>query len=551
MHVWLAESLRRFYPGSLAETAGSLVLEAARGERIAFQCVCRTGDEDRLIAVAAQAPDGLGVTVRRVGYVPVPHVNTGTTREEIEGGEHIPGYVPDPLFPDLTVHAGPRETHAFWITVAVPVGAAPGAYGVTVVVSAADRTAALPEGGSGQAPRGVSGEPVAALTATMIVHAAILPARRDFPVSHWLHADTLCDWYRVEPFGEPFWRILALYLANMAAHGQDTVYVPLCTPPLDGVRRPMQLLGVERLGEQYYFDWALVRRWVREAQAAGLSRFEWTHLASQWGARHAIRIFEGHGADEMLLWPAETAATGEAYRAFLAQFLPAFERFLRSEGLLERSFFHLSDEPHGDEHRASYRAARTMLRDLAPWMPVMDALSDISFAQEGLVDTPAALVDVASDFTRGGFPAWAYFCCVPRGRFLNRLLDTPLPKIRMSGWLFYRMGMRGFLHWGYNYWYRSQTTDLIDPYRVADGGAWPDWAFGDPFVVYPGPVGPIDSLRWEVFAESLQDYALLQAALPPDAHELDEIRDFADFPRSSAWIAARRRQLLETLDRKS
>ena len=35
---------------------------------------------------------------------------------------------------------------------------------------------------------------------------------------------------------------------------------------------------------------------------------------------------------------------------------------------------------------------------------------------------------------------------------------------------------------------------------------------GDPFVVYPGPDGPVDSLRWEVFAASLQDYALLQEA---------------------------------------
>ncbi|MCW5854144.1 MAG: DUF4091 domain-containing protein, partial [Anaerolineae bacterium] len=144
-----------------------------------------------------------------------------------------------------------------------------------------------------------------------------------------------------------------------------------------------------------------------------------------------------------------------------------------------------------------------------------------------------------------------YVCCSPRGRYLNRLLDTPLTKIRLSGWLFYRLGARGFLHWGYNYWYRRQTTELIDPYTVNDAHAWPGWAAGDPFVVYPGPDGPIDSLRWEVFAASLQDYALLQAAgLAPDVPLLADIHDYAEFPRDADWIEARRSEVLSRLDKR-
>jgi hypothetical protein len=193
-----------------------------------------------------------------------------------------------------------------------------------------------------------------------------------------------------------------------------------------------------------------------------------------------------------------------------------------------------------------------MLRDLAPWMRVMDALTDIDFAREGLADTPIPSITTAPDFVRAGFPAWAYFCCEPRGRYLNRLIDTPLVKIRMSGWLFYHNQARGFLHWGYNYWYKRQTTELIDPYTISDGLAWPNWAHGDTFVVYPSPEGPIDSLRWEVFAESLQDYALLQAAgLAPDAAALAPIRDYADFPRDAEWILERRKEILAQLDRQS
>jgi hypothetical protein len=124
-------------------------------------------------------------------------------------------------------------------------------------------------------------------------------------------------------------------------------------------------------------------------------------------------------------------------------------------------------------------------------------------------------------------------------------MDTPLSKIRMSGWLFHRTGVRGFLHWGYNYWYKRQTRQMIDPYTVSDGLAGPGWAHGDTFQVYPGPDGPIDSVRWEVFAESLQDYALLQTlGVERDERLLAAVRDYDDFPFSPTWVAAARRKLL-------
>lgn len=531
MHTWVSSSLRRFYPTSPAESAQTLTLDAARGERVSFQAVCRSGEREQYINASASAPEGLKVLVRRVGYVPLPHHSTETPLEELDGAGHIPGYVPDPLLPDLEFLAGPQETHAFWITMLILPEAEPGSYPVTVAIAVGAKRVTL--------------------TVTVNVHRAALPQRRDFPVTHWFYADALCDWYNVQPFEEAFWRVLDPYLANVVAHGQDTLYVPMFTPPLDGVKRPTQLLDVRHADGRYQFDWSFVRRWISAAQSHGISHFEWTHLFTQWGARYAIRIYEGHAETGTLLWPPETGATSETYRDFLGQFLPELERFLGTEGLTDHSFFHLSDEPHGDEHLANYREARDLLCELAPWMKVMDALSEIRFAREGLTDVPIPITATAPDFVRAGMPAWVYFCCGPRGRYLNRLLDTPLVKVRMSGWLFYRNQARGFLHWGYNYWYKRQTTKLIDPYVVSDGLSWPDWAHGDPFQVYPGPDGPVDSLRWEIFAESLQDYALLQASnLALDDPALAAIHDYADFPRDASWIALRRSELLAKLDQR-
>jgi hypothetical protein len=115
----------------------------------------------------------------------------------------------------------------------------------------------------------------------------------------------------------------------------------------------------------------------------------------------------------------------------------------------------------------------------------------------------------------------------------------------MHGFLFYRWPFQGFLHWGYNYWYQSQTRTMIDPYTVQDGLKWPGWAYGDTFVVYPGPNGPVDSIRWEVFGESLQDYALLQTLdIDRDAPLLQPIRSFEDFPRTEAWLRKAKHTLL-------
>jgi len=523
---WLMSSLSRAFPRIVPGANPAPQLLAARGERLSVQACARyDGDDHAPVAIRVSAPDGIAVRVRRVGHVPMPHFNTATPIEELDGIGHIPGLVPDPLFDDLGMVLGPHETGAFWLTVAIDPECASGdrEIGVEVVV----------------------GEARYSLAFTVSVADLVLRPRRNFPATHWFYADALCDWYKVEPFDRRFWAILEPYLVDCAEHGLDTLLCPLFTPPTDGVKRPTQLVRVTREGEGYGFDFADVKRWVGLARASGIANIEWTHFFSQWGVRNALRVYEGQGRDEKLLWAPETGATSETYRSFLAQFLPAFRRFLDAEGLLARSFFHVSDEPHGPEHLRNYQAARALLKELAPWMRTMDALSEIEYGRDRVTDMPIPSIGVTKQYWREDIESWTYFCCGPRGRFVNRLLDTPLQKTRMLGWLFYRFRRLGFLHWGHNYWYRSQTRKLIDPYTVTDGEAWPGWAYGDTHVVYPGPDGPVDSIRWEVFAESLQDFALLQTAdVDPDGELLSPLVDFDDFPRSDGWIDRARRSVL-------
>lgn len=528
VRAWVAGSLERQFPKGIPGRRQRLHLTAARGERLSFQVGMRLEGPDEVAAVTltAAGPAGAAVQVRRVGYVPVRHHNTHTPIEELDGVGHIPGYVPDVLWPENTTLLARGEIAAFWITVTL-----------SPDIRSGRKTIRL---------RLTGNKTTIALEATIDVMPVQLQPRRDFRVTHWFYADAIADWYRVEPFSDAFWPICQRYMLNYAAHGNDTIYVPVFTPPLDGVKRPSQLLGVRVVGrDRYRFDWSNVDRWIKLARRCGIGHFEWVHLFSQWGVKHALRIYQKKNGRDELLWDPQTPATSPTYRRFLAQFLPELREFIRSRRLTSRSYFHVSDEPHGAEALANYRAAREMLRELAPWMQVMDALTDIAFARQGLTDMPIPSISTTRSFREEGIDCWTYFCCGPRGKYLNRLMDTPLAKIRMSGWLFYRFGCRGFLHWGYNYWQKSGMRDLIDPFCTSDAGAWPRWAYGDPFVVYPGEDGPLDSIRWEVFAESLQDYALLQTlGIESTSRLLQPLRDFNDFPTDATWLASARKRLL-------
>lgn len=521
-HAWLTSSLIRHYPHTQSRRCPRLAIEVALNERFSFQLAVRAGGGKSVdVDVKTTQPKGWNVRIRRVGYVPVAHLNVQNDAKKLDKIEpgRIPGFVPDPLFPESAFSLPPGETHAFWFTVDPGENAKPKRHVITVVVS-------------------VENQPDRKLEVLVNLRDVFIEPRSGFNVTNWFYADSLIDWYQTDLFDDRFWRIFKNYVANLVSHGQDTLYAPIFTPPLDGVKRPTQLLGVSKKGRnEYHFDWSAVREYVKTARSLGVTHFEWSHLFTQWGCENAIRIYAGRGETEEPLWKPETGATSRTYRSFLKQFLPRFRQFLAQEGIFRNSFFHVSDEPHGETHLANYRKAREMLRELAPWMRVMDALSEIEFGREKLTDTPVPAIQTAPDFVREEIDCWCYYCCSQKGRLLNRLVDTPLPKIAMHGFLLYRWPFEGFLHWGYNYWYRRQTRRLIDPFVTLDAGAWRQgWVYGDPFVVYPGDDGPIDSIRWEIFAEGLRDYALLKTLnVDRDDELFNPIRNFSDFPKTEEW----------------
>lgn len=541
MKFWLETSLRRVFPNSVPGSASPLKLLVARNERISFQ-VCLRNRKTTMVRVRAalEGADEMTPIIRRVGYVPLQGLDVDVPKDEIDGVGQIPGLAPDPLYPDDFAHVGPEANGAFWITLAVPRDAKPGIRQLKARLTVEDECGHL--GWKGEKPWSVE------LPLQVDMRPFVIEPRKDFPVTHWINIESIWDYYKIEPFGERFWELAEGYVADLTAHGVDVIYSPIFNNRHEIMPRPGQLLRVRRTGrDAYEFDFSDVRRWIRIALKHDAGYVEWTHFftPAPTSGKYPQRIFERWDKMGEILWEPETSAVSDTYRRFLEQFLPQFRQVLEEEKALDRSLFHCADEPDGDIQMADYRKARGLLRKLAPWMKVMDAMSDPRFATERLTDMPVPSIVTAPLFTKAGCPAWTYFCCGPRGRFLQRLHDTPLPKLRMAGWLFYKLGAKGFLHWGHNYWYVFCTGTMGDPFNDPANGAWPGLPYGDPFVVYPGPNGPISSIRWEVFSESLQDYALLQSAgINADDPMLASLENYESFPKSEKWLAEARQKIL-------
>ncbi|RDV45002.1 hypothetical protein DOE76_09730 [Leifsonia sp. ku-ls] len=375
--------------------------------------------------------------------------------------------------------------------------------------------------------------------------------------TEWLHADALADHYGVDVFSPEHWRILEAFLAETRGIGMNTVLTPVWTPPLDTAvghyRTPVQLVDIDERDGRYTFGFERLERWLAMCRRVGIRHLELPPLFTQWGAASApaFQVSSGGVLRRRFGW--DTAADAPEYRAFLEQLVPALRRFLDRAWGLDRVFFHVSDEPTGD-NRAAYGRAREVVADLLDGCTVIDALSDVELVRSGLVDHPVVASDAVHAFADAGFPPpWVYYCVAQQDAVSNRFIAQPTARTRAIGAQLFAGGHPGFLHWGYTFYYDQHSRNLVDPFAdTSAGGAYPG---GDPFLVYPGADGrPWRSIRFRAIADAMNDHRLLTLAadrLGRDAvfAALQAEGDWSldHWPRDPEAILRVRRALLDAL----
>lgn len=483
--LWRVSAMEKVYPDSPITTSGSsqLTVSAAGNEHEAYQLVVRPAsvwssfsltfsDLHRTLPDGRQHPRHVipaeQLSRSRVSYVLVDWTSGA---QSLGSGLH-----PDPLeeLPSWDLVAG--LNHAVWLSVYVPANTAPGGYDGTVTLWRA-------------------GQSVLSLPLHVQVYPFSLPQRPTLHTSGWLQNEgpPNGNTKRIDNFdpaadGQDYQG----YYSNMAGHGLDgsnvvkEIVLYRSTDPLDTA-------NFDRVASVMLDEWG----------------FDYSLLP---GLGAIYKFPPGVKWKDIPVFTSDTSAdlTDEFRSEYIAQ-CEVIADHLRAHGWLSRSYYPLTDEL--DTSDALTRARLVNLasavkqaatdipivltsvphQDLYPyvdlWIPHM-----IYWARPNQApyvgDSKAAILAAR----KAGQEVWTYHNTMA-------LIDLPSVRSRLLPWILWKEGFPGSLSWwALNHW-------LVDPWLHAEyrGLAGAGILIYPPRGSLPGGI-PVNSIRWELFRDGLEDY---------------------------------------------
>lgn len=525
MKIKLISSLEKVFAGKEPVCEERLSYSMLKNERLSFQLAFRA-DEDGEVKATVDKKYERYVSVFTVADVPVVKAADESADDFYISKE--PGNYPDILFPGNLINAKAGRWYSFWFEFS-------------------------PEGMTGEQSMDLSVNGQIKTLRVNVINAEL--PKQKLIYTNWFHCDGICDYYGVKFFSDEFLRILANFIRTATDHGMNCILTPLFTPALDtqigGERTTTQLVGVKLRGDSYEFDLSRLKKWVEICLENGIEYFEMSHFFTQWGAEHSPKIVatDENGIEKRIFgWETETHS--EEYDSFLSAFSYSLKSFIEENGLHDRVFFHISDEPGGDQLE-TYMYRASLIKKIFPGYPVIDALSDYEFYKNGAVDIPIPSENHIEEFIGRVEHFWTYYCCGQRNEYVpNRFIAMPSLRNRVFGVLAAKYDVEGFLHWGYNFYNSVLSVKKINPYESADGLG--GYEAGDPFVVYPGKNGePVCSLRLKVLNEAFQDFRALKLLESLAGKEITdgltgEIT-FKNYPHEADWLLDLREKINMTI----
>ena len=488
-------SLAKVFPERIADGAVHKITHTALGEEVSFQVAVRMLSDaltkaDYEVRVISELRD---FTLYKVGLA--PSVFPAYPNEENK--DYITtcgGLFPDPLLPlkNNIFRASPYKWRSLWVSFKIPNDATAADYPVKIQFYK-------------------NGEKKAEARIKIAVHKTALP-KSDFLFTDWFHCDCIADAHGVKIFSESHWKLIEAYMKVAAEHGMNMILTPVLTPALDtevGCERPtVQLVEIEKSADGYRFDFSRLGRFIEISKRCGIEHFEISHFFTQWGAEFTPKVVAKVNGKRKKIFGWHTSSLSEDYAEFLRALIPALIDYFESRGV-ERCnlYFHASDEPYKD-HLERYERVGSIIKPLIVGAHHMDALSMFEYYELGLVSTPVVATNHIKPFLDAKVEnLWCYYCCSQNQNTSNRFFAMPSRRNRIIGVQMYKYGIKGFLHWGFNFYYTFLSKRLVNPYLETDAGEI--YPSGDAFTVYPYENGATPSLRTKVFSEALSDMKLL------------------------------------------
>ena len=473
------------------EAEAPLTMEAARLEEEALQLVLRPPRRLRGVRVRLEAPAGVDLSprVREVAYVDVkvPSDYSGCV-----------GPWPDPL-PEhdapLDLEAGRNQP--FWLSVRVGPDVPKGLHALWAVVSAEGM------------------EPVRIPIALRVFDFS-LPAAHSIRTAFGFSEALAARYHRVTG-GEDRRALFDLYMQNFRDHRIS----PYNFAPFDPMRVTIAPAdggdGEQRVSVDF-------TAWDRQARTY-LDGYKFDSfrllLRGLGGGTFHSRSYGSFGSHKQ---------GTEEYRRLMRAYASQVEAHLRGNGWLDKAYIYWFDEPEEKDYdfvkegMDEIRRAAPGLRRMLTEEPVEALIGYVDIWCPVLhhADPAAVRARVAA-----GEEVWWYVCTGPKAPYLGLFIDHPATDLRVWLWLSWKYGVTGILVWESNYWTSSAAfpgepqDPWKDPMGYVSGYGHPPgyigyWGNGDGRFLYPprevsGPAlcGPVDSIRWEMLREGIEDYEYL------------------------------------------
>jgi hypothetical protein len=243
------------------------------------------------------------------------------------------------------------------------------------------------------------------------------------------------------------------------------------------------------------------------------------------------------------------------YKVLFNSYCSQIQEHLRQKGWLDEAFVYWFDEPDPKDYPfVSNGFAK--LKAAAPDIKRM--LTEQ--VEPGLIGGPNIWCPISNQYKHEaaeerrqyGEKFWWYVCTGPKAPYCTLFIDHPGTELRVWLWQTWQRKIDGILVWETNYWTSPSAypdrdhpqNPYEDPMGWQSGYSTPDgqkraWGNGDGRFVYP-PVeaaagrptepiveGPVDSIRWEMLRDGIEDYeylVILKQLLQSKGDKLDASR---------------------------
>ena len=467
--------------------SGKAVLESAKGEAECFQVILPSYAGERLSLGAMELVSSSGYTMPssalkayRVGYVSTPQ-------------DHL---LPDPLFDDLNM-GDPKDPCVLWYTLTIPSDTPSGDYSGSVRFSVGAKSFSVP--------------------VRLKVWDFEIPKRGHLATDFWFFRGQIKHYYGRA--ADPSFREVSKYLEMALDHRLTPI--DCC----EGNVQPLFKIYREADGK-LTIDWTEYDRYAQFVVDRGGTSLSLapTHWFGKWfsdqltlGYESSIITNRATGAVETVAYP----YVSEKHLDMLKWYLREAVDHFRQKGWLEYAFVQPLDEvAENKETLAIVQACHDADPAVRVLMDVVTPASSKTFS-----DYLGIWCPLTPNLPGGGFDevraqgkdVWWYVCCGPLPPFANLFTNQACADHRQLFWQSWKYNSQGLLYWGINFWHMWGTEPKYDPKT-----AWPNspaalglgvigstGEIGDGYFIYPGPKGPIGSIRLEAIRDGLEDYEYL------------------------------------------